>query len=316
MHGAVRAAKRVGRGVLAATIMGLVLAGASPAVTPEPLVASRFQEWEPAAADGYLAWAQTSAKHPRHFDVVMRTGDGDPVRVNPRRSAAAHPSIDLGNPHLGDVMVVSLGRDLRDDARWDLAFFDVQDGTRLPALSGLNTRRAEREPSISGDQLLFARGEPTGSELPDTVLLYDLTDGSVTKLDSASRGVANAGAVAGDWATWQKCGPHACFIFRRQLSTGVTSRLHVAAPILWSPTVTSNGTVFVVRSGHACGQRSRIVRVPVLGPARTVAAFPPGVDASDLDVFEHDGAVDLYFSRVTCRDFDFDVYRITDVESA
>lgn len=41
------------------------------------------------------------------------------------------------------------------------------------------------------------------------------------------------------------------------------------------------------------------------------AAFAPGVDASDLYIHEHAGVVDLYFSRVTCQDFDFDVYRVS-----
>ena len=53
------------------------------------------------------------------------------------------------------------------------------------------------------------------------------------------------------------------------------------------------------------GPRPRVVA--------TVAAFAPGVDASDLYFHEYDGYVDLYFSRVTCDDFDFDVYRISGV---
>jgi hypothetical protein len=303
---------RVRRGVVVASVAGaLMLTGPAQAGTPEPLIASAVQEWEPAAADGILAWAQTSAEHPRHFDVVVRSGD-EVHRVNPRRSAAAHPSIDLANPHLGDVVALSLGRNVNGDRRWDLAFFDLQTGVRLPGPPGLNTDRAERLPSISGDHLLFARRDDDG-RFNDAVLLYDLSENSITKLDAARNGVANAGAVNGDWATWQKCGPSACMVFRHQLSTGVTTRLRTAAPILWSPTIASDGTVFLVRSGHDCGQHSKILRVPVHGGTTTVAAFAPGVDASDLYVHEHDGAVDLYLSRVTCEDFDFDVYRITGV---
>ena len=104
----------------------------------------------------------------------------------------------------------------------------------------------------------------------DAVLLYDLSGDSITKLDAARNGVANAGAVNGDWVTWQKCGPSACKVFRHQPSTGITTRLRTAG-----------------------------------------AAFAPGVDASDLYIHEHAGVVDLYFSRVTCQDFDFDVYRVS-----
>ena len=68
----------------------------------------------------------------------------------------------------------------------------------------------------------------------DAVLLYDLSEDSITKLDAASNGVANAGAVNGDWVTWQKCGPSACKVFRHQPSTGITTRLRTAAPTLRS----------------------------------------------------------------------------------
>ena len=300
-----------GRLVVAWVAGALMLAGPAQAGTPQPVVASGVQEWEPAAADGFLAWARTSTEHPRHFDVVVRSG-GEIHRVNPRRSAAAHPSIDLANPHLGDVVALSLGRNVHGDRRWDLAYFDLQTGARIPGPPGLNTDRSERQPSISGDHLLFARRNDDGGS-NDAVLLYDLSEDSITKLDTARNGVANAGAVNGDWVTWQKCGPSACKVFRHQLSAGNTTRLRTAAPSLWSPTIASDGTVFLVRSGHDCGQRSKILGVPVDGRTRTVAAFAPGVDASDLYIHEHDGDVDLYFSRVTCDDFDFDVYRISDV---
>ena len=86
-------------------------------------------------------------------------------------------------------------------------------------------------------------------------------------------------------------------------------------PVVYSPAVTSDGTVFYARSGNACGQHTKIVKVLPDGTTMSIAySFPRGVDGVDLFAYPNLSAtVDLYLSRVSCRTFDFDVYVLSGV---
>ena len=86
-------------------------------------------------------------------------------------------------------------------------------------------------------------------------------------------------------------------------------------PVVYSPAVTSDGTVFYSRSGYACGQHTKIVKILPDGVTMsTVYSFPLGVDAVDLFAYPNLSlSVDLYLSRVSCRTFDFDVYVLNGV---
>ena len=226
-------------------------------------------------------------------------------------TSGAHPGIDIGNTHLGDVLVWSKGR---HDA-WDLAFTDLATGDRLAVPAGINTRKAEREPSLSGDHLLFARGPRSGSPYANRVVLYDLATDTSQVLDHSVHGIMNAGWVSGDWAVWQKCPRSRCSIWRYQISTDTFLKVPADVPVVYSPAVTSDGTVFYARSGYSCGQHTRIVKVLPDGTTMsTVFSFPRGVDAVDLFAYPNLSATtDLYLSRVSCRTFDFDVYVLNGV---
>ena len=77
-------------------------------------------------------------------------------------------------------------RGARDD--WDLAFTDLATGAPIPVPDVINTRRAEREPSVSGDHLLFARGPRSGAPYADTVVLYNLATDTSTVLAHTDAG--------------------------------------------------------------------------------------------------------------------------------
>jgi hypothetical protein len=289
----------------------LLSATGALAVTPTSVVSTRAIEWESTRAVGYLAYTQNSVRHPGHFDLWVKPDAAHRWRTTTDATSGAHPGIDIGNTHLGDALVWSKGR----RGAWDLAFTDLATGDRLAVPAGINTRRAEREPSVSGDHLLFTRGPRSGSPYADTVVLYNLATDTSQVLDHTDRGLVNAGWVSGDYVVWQKCPRSTCSIWRYQISTDTTIEMPAEVPVVYSPAVTSDGTVFYVRSGNSCGQHTKIVKVlPDITAMSTVYSFPPGVDAVDLFAYPNLSAtVDLYLSRVSCRTFDFDVYVLSGV---
>ncbi len=292
----------------AVVLIVLSATGALAGTSPVPVVNTPAIEWESTRAPGYLAYTQNSAGRPNHYALWVKPDGEVRWRVTFNQVSGAHPDVELANSHLSDVLVWSKGR--RD--AWDLAFTDLATRDRIAVPDGINTNRAEREPSVSGDHLLFARGPQSGAPYADTVILWDLATDTSTVLDSTNRGLVNAGWVAGDYAVWQKCPGTFCSIFRYQISTEETIRLPADVPVVYSPAVTSAGTVYYVRSGFQCGQHTKIVKVTDATTLSTVYSFPDGVDASDLYAYETKGT-DLYLSRVPCRTFDFDVYVLNNV---
>jgi hypothetical protein len=291
--------------ILATTVLLLSAPAAFAGTAPVSLVNTRAIEWESTQAPGYLAYTQNSAARPGHYDLWVKQDASPRWRPTTDTSSGAHPGIELANSHLGDVLVWSRGR----HGAWDLAFTDLDTHDPLEVPAGINTNRAEREPSVSGDHLLFARGPQSGAPYADTVILYDLETDTPRVLDSTDRGLVNAGWVSGDYAVWQKCRGSHCSIFRYQISTQDEVKIPSDVPVVYSPAVTADGTVFYIRSGYSCGQHTKIVKVTDATDLQTVYSFPVGVDASDLFAYPNETAtVDVYLSRVPCRTFDFDVY--------
>jgi hypothetical protein len=303
--------RRHGIGAAAIALVLVLATSALAGLAPTPVVNTPALEWEATRAPGYLAYTQNSLARPGHFDLWVKP-DGSPRwRPTTHDTSGAHPAIELGNAHLGDVLAWSKGRaDI-----WNLAFTDVTTHDPIPVPDGINTNRAEREPSVSGDHLLFARGPRSGSPYADTVVLYDLASDTSKILDHTDRGLVNAGWVAGDYAVWQKCPGTFCSIFRYQISTDTTVRMPADVPVVYAPAVTSSGVVYYLRSGYACGQHTKVVEVAADGVTKqTIYSFPDGVDGSDLFAYPNaTKTVDLYLSRLPCRTFDFDVYVLSGV---
>ena len=67
-------------------------------------------------------------------------------------------------------------------------------------------------------------------------------------------------------------------------------------PVL--PVVTSDGTMYFVRSGRACGAIAQLVRRPPGGPGKVVAPLPWGQDISSTYALENaDGTTSVLFGR-------------------
>ena len=303
-------ARRRTFGIGAIVLVVLTATGALAGAVPAPVVNTPAIDWESTRVGTYLSYTQNSSDRPNHFDLWVKPNGSPRWRATTNATSGAHPGIEIGNTHLGDVLVWSKGR---ADA-WDLAFTDLGMRDPIAVPPGINTSRAEREPSVSGDHLLFARGPRSGAPYADTVILYDLATETKQVLDSTERGLVNAGWISGDYAVWQKCPGTSCSIWRYQISTDDTLRMPADVPVVYAPAVTGDGTVFYVRSGYACGQRTKIVKVTDATDLQTVYSFPDDVDATDLYATGNDTkTVDLYLSRVPCRTFDFDVYLLSGV---
>ena len=133
-------------------VFGLVLpilTAARASAAPELLLGrGRFGEYQGVRGEDFLAWQQNSRKHPGQYDVLARpiTG-GDAFKVNAPDTNGANGGID------GDLLVYQQ----YERGRSDLKFFDLRTKERTSPPAGVNTRRWEYWPSMSGQWLLFGR---------------------------------------------------------------------------------------------------------------------------------------------------------------
>jgi hypothetical protein len=167
----------------------------------------------------------------------------------------------------------------------------------LPA--GVNTRRSEWAPSLSGDRLLFGRVHRRTSA--ERVLLADLDDGDVRVLARAQGDAyVQPGKVAGDFAVWVRCRDgRRCRVVRRNLANGATVEIpNPGRRAQFAPSVTAGGTVYFAEASRLlCGRRVRLWRYT--GGVRTLlAALPPGTDVARTDA----GGGVLLYDRYDCGD--------------
>jgi hypothetical protein len=79
--------------------------------------------------------------------------------------------------------------------------------------------------------------------------------------------------------------------------------------------VTSSGAVYLARAGRTCGSAVRLIRYGAGDPTygTRVAAFPTGVDTAIAYARDNaDLSTDVFFDRVTCSTYRYDIYKIHD----
>jgi hypothetical protein len=306
--------------IIAALALMLVTGQIAVAATPTAVISTtRVSEFQPSFATGYLVWDQNSIAHPRHFNSFVKPTGQPRIRVNPRGTHSNGAAIDGTT-----VLYQEVGR-----RGSNLKLYDVNTGDRTGPGSGVNTRHWEYEPGISADHLFFSRGNFEGSSPWVRLILYDrLTEQSQVLAEADPRHkylISNQ--VNGDWAVWELCRLRDgnftnCNVFRYQISTDETVRLPNPNRQQYGSAVTSDGTVYYVRTGRedawVCGAGARLVRYPVGGPATVVASLPKGKDAFSMFAFEEaDTSVTLYFDRITCRNGQSgDIYNLTNADTA
>ena len=259
----------------------------------------------PSATPGgtYLAYNQSRPGHPKQFDVYVKPAGRHRFKVNTRGQA-------FGSGIDGSTLIYQSVR----NGQSDLRLFDLVSHARsVPA--GVNTRRWEWLPTISGDWILY--GQQWGSRpLHGRVILHDTNTAETRILDehiSPLKRTLSAGQVSGDFATWDRYTPRAQAdnVFLYQISTQTKNKIPVPYPeIQYSSSVTPTGTVFYARSFWGCGSHVTLHEYSS-GTDTLLAKLPHGYDSfKTFAVDEGGGVTSLYFERYQCSTGKSHIYKI------
>ncbi|MGH3041034.1 MAG: hypothetical protein ACRDNG_04730 [Gaiellaceae bacterium] len=142
---------------------------------------------------------------------------------------------------------------------------------------------------------------------------YDTTLSAYTGAPGGTRTIAEPGQVNGNYAVWFRCTP-ACDVFLYDIAARTTARIpNPGRRQQYDPSVTSDGTVYFVRSGRGCGAAVRLVRHPLGGPGRVLASLGAGRDSFHTYALENDdGTTTVLFERVRCSTRAYDVLKLID----
>jgi hypothetical protein len=297
------AAVAVGACVLTAVaVAGTVLQ------TPQQVTSAQGRQTIPAAAPGgaYIAYAQSRPRHPSLNDVYVKPAGLPRIKVNSR---------GVGWP--GGFDGTSFVYQQLYHGQSDIHLFDLTTHQHSVP-DGVNTRRWEWQPSISGGWILY--GQEWGSRpVNDRVILWNSTLSDRRVLDSQV-GPPNEtlwpGQVNGDYATWSRWARHntRLNVFRYQISTETTVKVpHPTRRVQYAVSVSSDGTVFYVRSRTACGASVRLHEYdPTTQTDTTLAALPAGYDVNVTYTVDEGGGVHtVYFDRFRCKTGASHIYKIT-----
>jgi hypothetical protein len=289
-------------------VVGLVCAATAWAtlLTPEPVVTAKGRQIHPSAAPtgAYLAYSQSRPGDRFAFDVYVKPAGTPRFKVNTRGQGFAG-GID------GTTLI---WQSVRNNGRSDLHLFDLASRTRsVPA--GVNTRRWEFAPTISGDWILYGQN---WARAPGWRVILHNTNTSETRIlaervHRPSREVS-PGQVNGDYATWESVNRRTSVlnVFLYQISTATTTKLpRPTGKLQYSPSVTPDDTVFYLRSGLGCGHD--VLREYAAGVDTPLARLPRGYDAltNTFAVDEGGGITSVYFDRVQCSTGKSHIYKLT-----
>ena len=307
---------------VAVPIVALVATSAS-AATPLEVVRDedRIDEQRPSRSDGYTVWDSFDLETFREHSWVMADG-GEPVRIDP---IGAH-----SDAAVIDGTTVAYVEAVRGESH-DIRFYDVVTEDRWDPPQGVNTAAEEGAPALFGDWLLFRR---TNSNLVRNrrafvrLILVNLDTLEQRRLlDARDRNTyVVTDQINGDWLTYESCHIERfrysdCQQFLYQISTGTETVLPNPGLQQYAGGVTSDGTVYLVRTGSStqwrCGKNTRILRVPLGGQGEVIHRLPDGVDVLTGFAYEESyGSVSYYLQRVRCRRGSGGIYVLRNADTA
>ena len=285
-----------------ASVAALFWAATAPAQASTQIAVKATSAFEQVPGTGggtYFAWTRGSRTR-----LLLQSGPGQPAfQVNSSRSRAWSGSID------GTTFVYQLARGGNSDIR----LMDVVSHAKS-APTGVNTRRWEWHPTISGDWILFGRSAFDRNR--SRVLLHNTsTAQTITVADVQGKSTrADPGQVSGDYAVWDRCAHHVCNVYRYQISTGQTRRIPntLTGQLQYDPSVTDTGTVYFVHSGDGCGRNVKLIEWVEGQPLNVLVEFGRGRDvfSTTQTVADQVAGTDVYYDKYTCRNADSDIYKI------
>jgi hypothetical protein len=276
------------------------------ALTPEAVVATARYEVEPAAAEGYLAFSRDVAGHPNRANLIVRHSPDPDVRINPAGTNAFAGSID--------GTTLTFWQHPTKGRRGNIRFYDLV-GKTYSAPAGVNTKRHETQPHLSGDWLLFARSYRVALSSPRRILLRDLVTSEQRLLDFGDDAYVQAGGLAGNYAAWTRCARLTrCRTWLYDITgPSVTLLPNPLARSQFAASVTADGTVYYAESGTIlCSDRKvvRFYRQPLSGERELLATLPRGRDtAVTSPVVNGDGSIDVFFDRFNPTCTRSDIYK-------
>jgi hypothetical protein len=277
------------------------------AVAATKVLATSRNEFDGTAEDGYFAYTQSRAGHPRRFDVYLKPPGAPRIKVNAAGAKGFYPNLEMGDLTYGDRLVFAQ----RSSRNTNIKIWDVDEGVRGNPPAGINTTKVESKPSLSGQHLLFGRGPADGGGYMTRIVLYDFSTGLSDVIDTApTNGIVYPGTVNGDWATWTECSPSDCRAWRYQISTADKTEVPSGARLIYSSAIGEDGTVWFVQSGIGCGKNVKIRRQEVGADPTTLVDFSSGIDALISDLDDSGATRRLYFSRVNCSKRNWNIYRV------
>jgi len=287
---------KVRAALVAVCALATVAVSTTPAsaVTPVVVVASRANEYRPAASTTFLAWTKVLRDYSGR--VMAEAIGGSPFRVSAKGADATTGGID--------------GSTLIYNQDGDIALFDLSTKTALPVPDGVNRKAYEFPLGISGTHLLFVRSQARRY----SVLLFDISTGTSIVLyshENTSRRFAylQAGQLNGNYAVWDQYvistpdfAPIRCDVTVYDIAAATSTKVPNPGKRCQSgPAVGADGTLYFDRAGLDCGQHARIIEQPLGGMGSVLYSLPKGHDyAGAVAVDNSDGTTDVYFDPTDC----------------
>jgi hypothetical protein len=291
-------------------------AAVATAAAPVAVKSSNRNEQAPAAGGEWFAWSKSREKQPSPFDVWAQHLTEPAFRVNPRNTQAYTGGID--GTRLVYQVLFNFGA-----AGSDLRLLDLARRRHVPLPAGVNTKRWECCPTISGEWLLFSRGLAY-SRYIQLIVLRNLVTGEERILDRLvnKNGLLSAGQVSGNFAVWARCNPYPrCQISRYDIAAATTTPLPVpAGKVAYSPSVTALGTTYSGRSNPGCGKTVELMKQPLVGAPQVLVTLPAGQDLDVTSALVEVGKpadvtiAKVYYDRILCRTRTWDIFVVNDLE--
>jgi hypothetical protein len=257
--------------------------------------------------DTYLAFTRNSTAHPKDFALYLQARTGGPVtRVNPEQTRGFPGGID-GNTLI--YQQVTRGQS-------DIKVYDIGTKLRSNPPAGFNTSEWEMSPTITPDWIFFIRSGHNA----DKAILYDRHLATFQQIDSVNwnrSGTAYmfGAQVNGSYATWTRCtSATVCRVKVRNLTTSTTTTVPTPTGKMdYASSVGNDGTIYLIRSGHACGEGVRLRAVSPGGVDTLLVQFSPGVDITETSAHSTGTADEVLYGRYHCKtgSAKADLYQVT-----
>jgi hypothetical protein len=183
-------------------------------------------------------------------------------------------------------------------------------GLKSVPIPTVNTKDWEWHPDISGNRMIFMRNHVVSRKKTKwTLFLYNLkTHKHKTLAHGTDPNIVDAGAINGDYVVWHICKTK-CTVYRYRISTGGTFHIGGGSYYYYEPAVTSDGTVYMYRSGLGCGSSVAVVRwVPGSTPVQ-LFTLPFYEDGGSTDTEEIAGTTYLFYAVENCSTREWQTFR-------